>query len=45
MDDGKDILDSKDIPAEGADDAQARPPSLPEVPSFTFIPQMPPTRP
>ncbi|MEO5719062.1 MAG: hypothetical protein ABIR29_10870 [Chthoniobacterales bacterium] len=47
--DGKDILDNKDIPAEGADEAQAPaegpPPSLPGVPPFTFIPQVPPTSP
>ncbi len=47
--DGKDILDNKDIPAEGADEALAPaegpPPSLPGVPPFTFIPQVPPTSP
>ncbi len=49
MYDGKDILDNKDIPAEGLDEAQAPaegpPPSLPDVPPFTFIPQVPPTSP
>ncbi len=49
MYDGKDILDNKDIPAEGLDEAQAPaegpPPSLPGVPPFTFIPQVPPTSP
>ncbi len=47
--DGKDILDNKDIPAEGADEALAPaegpPPALPGVPPFTFIPQVPPTSP
>ena len=39
----------EDIPAEGLDEAQAPaegpPPSLPGVPPFTFIPQVPPTSP
>ena len=47
--DGKSILDDKDIPAEGPGEAQAPaegpPPALPEVPPFTFIPQVPPTSP
>lgn len=52
--DGKSILDDKDIPAEGPG-AEAQPPgegpppALPEVPPFTFIPQVtpqvPPTSP
>lgn len=46
--DGKSILDDKDIPAEGFDAAEALPPgegpppALPEVPPFTFIPQVVP---
>ena len=47
--DGKSILDNKDIPAEGPEEAQAPaegpPPALPQVPPFTFIPQVPPTSP
>lgn len=45
--DGKGILDNKDIPAEGPAEAPAEgpPPSLPLVPSFTFIPEVPPTSP
>jgi hypothetical protein len=42
---GKEILDNKDIPAEGPEEAPAEgpPPALPPVPPFTFIPQVPPT--
>lgn len=48
--DGKTILDNKDIPAEGpAEEAQppaeGPPPALPNVPPFTFIPEVPPTSP
>lgn len=47
--DGKTILDNKDIPAEGPAEAQAPaegpPPALPQVPPFTFIPQVAPTSP
>ena len=53
--DGKSILDDKNIPAEGLDSAEALPPgegpppALPDVPPFTFIPQVvpvvPPTSP
>ena len=48
--DGKSILDNKDIPAEGpAGEAQAPaegpPPALPDVPPFTFIPEVLPTSP
>jgi hypothetical protein len=48
--DGKSILDNKDVPAEGpAEEAQppaeGPPPALPEVPPFTFIPEVPPTSP
>ncbi|MEO7168539.1 MAG: hypothetical protein ABI016_16085 [Chthoniobacterales bacterium] len=47
--DGKSILDNKDIPADGPEEAQAPaegpPPALPQVPPFTFIPQVPPTSP
>ena len=46
--DGKDILDNKDIPAEGDEalaPAEGPPPALPDVPPFTFIPQVPPTSP
>lgn len=51
--DGKSILDNKDIPAEGLNEAlppgEGPPPPLPEVPPFTFIPQavpqVPPTSP
>jgi hypothetical protein len=45
--DGKSILDNKDIPAEGPAEAPAEgpPPALPPVPSFTFIPEVPPTSP
>ncbi len=46
--DGKDILDNKDIPALGDEalaPAEGPPPSLPGVPPFTFIPQVPPTSP
>jgi len=49
------ILDNKDIPAEGPPEALAEgppeapaegpPPALPLVPSFTFIPEVPPTSP
>lgn len=46
---GKEILDNKDIPAAGFDEALAPaegpPPSLPGVPPFAFIPQVPPTSP
>ena len=44
--DGKTILDNKDIPAEGPAEAEAPaegpPPALPQVPPFTFIPQVAP---
>lgn len=46
--DGKSILDNKDIPAEGPEAAEAQPPgegpppALPDVPPFTFIPQVVP---
>ena len=45
--DGKGILDSKDKnPLEEAQaPAEGPPPSLPQVPPFTFIPQVPPTSP
>jgi hypothetical protein len=43
--DSKDISDSKDIPEEGppAPPAEGPPPSLPNQPPFTFIPQLVPT--
>lgn len=45
--DGKSILDNKDIPATGPEDeaqapAEGPPPALPDVPPFTFIPQVTP---
>lgn len=47
--DGKDVFDGKDIPGEGTEEAQAPaegpPPALPQVPPFTFIPEVPPTSP
>ncbi len=48
--DGKSILDNKDIPAEGPlseaqPPAEGPPPALPQVPPFTFIPQVGPTSP
>lgn len=47
--DGKTILDNKDIPAEGPEEpappAEGPPPSLPQHPPFTFIPQVVPTSP
>lgn len=48
--DGKTILDNKDIPAEGPEmEAQppeeGPPPSLPQHPPFTFIPEIIPTSP
>jgi hypothetical protein len=45
---GKNILDNKEIPAEGpeaAAPAEGPPPGLPPVPPFTFIPQPPPGAP
>ncbi len=46
--DGKTILDNKDIPAEGVEPqgpAEGPPPSLPQHPPFTFIPEIVPTSP
>jgi hypothetical protein len=47
--DGKSIIDSKDASKEGLGEAQAPaegpPPALPQVPPFTFIPQVLPTSP
>ncbi len=48
--DGKTILDNKDIPAEAPETApqppgEGPPPSLPQHPPFTFIPQIIPTSP
>ncbi len=49
---GKDIVDYKGSPREGLAEAQPPregpppvPPALPQVPPFTFIPQVPPTSP
>ena len=45
---GKNILDNKEIPAEGPGaeaPAEGPPPPLPPVPPFTFIPEVPPTSP
>ncbi len=48
--DGKSMLDNKDIPREGPagepqPPAEGPPPALPNVPPFTFIPQVAPTSP
>ncbi|MGH8094222.1 MAG: hypothetical protein ACREIF_12245 [Chthoniobacterales bacterium] len=54
MNDGKDrldknVVDAKESPKEGPNEAQAPsegpPPALPPVPPFTFIPEVPPTSP
>jgi hypothetical protein len=45
--DGKNILDNKEIPAEGseapAEGPPGQPPGLPQPPPLTFIPQVPNT--
>jgi len=41
VEDSKDVADSKDIPEE-APPSEGPPPGLPEVPPFTFIPQVVP---
>lgn len=46
--DGKTLIDTKDIPAEGPEPespAEGPPPSLPQPPPFTFVPVLVPTSP